>query len=29
MTSITEVLILRGLMPVEALRPGATPQDEE
>jgi len=29
MTSITEVLILRGLIPVEALRPGATPQDEE
>ncbi|HWL59322.1 MAG TPA: ATPase, T2SS/T4P/T4SS family [Microbacteriaceae bacterium] len=29
MSSITEVLILRGLMPVEALRPGASPQDEE
>src|SRR5690554_2905781 len=29
MTSITEVLILRGLMPVEALRPGSTPEDEE
>jgi len=29
MTSITEVLILRGLMPIEALNPGATAQDEE
>ena len=29
MTSITEVLILRGLMPIEALNPMATAQDEE
>src|SRR5690606_21837106 len=29
MTSITEVLILRGLVPVEALRPGTAPEDEE
>lgn len=29
MTSITEVLILRGLMPIEALNPAATAQDEE
>jgi len=28
-TSITEVLMLRGLMPIEALGPGSTPQDEE
>lgn len=29
MTTITEVLILRGLMPIEALNPTASAQDEE